>query len=104
MLDKYSVAKLTPAPIMFKASSSKAAATNAHRLTGMAAVAYPGEISLCERQVLLLPEWVPVENVLIIQQQQLGGVLAGPSPTSPFVSSPMTAPSLSSSFDALPLE
>ena len=56
------------------------------------------------RKILLLPEWVPVENVLIIQQQQLGGVLAGPSPTSPFVSSPMTAPSLSSSFDALPLE
>lgn len=64
-------------------------------------MAYPGEVSLCKGQVLLLPEWVSIENVLVIQQQQLGGVLAGPSPTSASVSSPMVASAFSSSFDAL---
>lgn len=70
-----------------------------------AASAYPGQISLGKGQVLLLPEWIPLENVLIIEQQQLGGVLAGASTTSPLAASSMIAPALGGGgFDALTLE
>lgn len=68
------------------------------------AFAYPSQISLSKGQILLLSERIPFENVLIIQQQQFGGVLAGSGPTAPLIPSSMTAPALSRSFDALSLE
>lgn len=68
------------------------------------AFAYPSQIGLSKGQILLLSQWIPLENVLIIQQQQFGGVLAGSGPTTPLIPSSMTAPALSRSFDALSLE
>lgn len=63
--------------------------------------AYPSQIRLCKGQVLLLPEWVALQNVLIIEQQKFGCVLAGSGPTCPPVPSSVFAPALASSLDVL---
>lgn len=66
-----------------------------------AAPAYPGQVSLSKGQILLLPKGVPLEKVLVIQQQQLGRVLVGPGSASPLASNSPTAPALPSSSAAL---
>lgn len=56
------------------------------------AAAYPGQIRLCEGQVLLRPQRVPLQDVLVVQQQQLGRVLAGPGPAAPPAACTVRAP------------
>lgn len=61
---------------------------------------YPGQVGLGKGQVLLLPQGIPLQDVLIVQQQQLGRVFAGPSPT-PLVPGPVGAPALPRGFQVL---
>jgi hypothetical protein len=59
---------ISPAPdFIFKLSPSKEKQPHPQGLVVTeAAFAYPGQISLGKGQILLLPEWIPLENVLII--------------------------------------
>lgn len=61
---------------------------------------YPAQVGLGKGQVLLLPQGIPLQDVLIIQEQQLGRVFAGPSPA-PLVPGSVGAPALPRGFQVL---
>lgn len=61
---------------------------------------YPGQVGLGKGQVLLLPQGIPLQDVLIVQQQQLGRVLAATSPA-PLVPGSVRAPALPWGFQVL---
>lgn len=61
---------------------------------------YPGQVGLGKGQVLLLTQGIPLQDVLVVEQQQLGGVFAGTSPA-PLVPGSVRAPALPGGFQVL---